>query len=205
MRKTKKDAEITKESLITSAFEVLANTSYKAARLEDIARAVGMTRGALYWHFKNKAALYNELVNITFKESMMDLFSFLDSAAPSIDKINGVLNYILGDKIKIHQKSAQIYNLLFIEKPDELNDSLEMVEGWFASLFEKHDRALKEGIEAGEIRDLDTDLQTRCFYNFLWGYFTNSDRFFSTYDKGAIQNYVKENFIDSIAVNQNTN
>ena len=31
--------------------------------LEDIAKAAGVTRGAIYWHFKNKSELFSAMVN----------------------------------------------------------------------------------------------------------------------------------------------
>ncbi len=201
MKKTREEAEITKESLISSAIEVLSNTSYKAARLEDIARAAGVTRGAIYWHFENKPNLYKEIINASFEESMKDLFTILNSTIPTPDKITGIMNYLLGEKIKTHQKSAQIYNLLFVEKPSDLTDSLTRVEGWFSTLFDKHREVLEQGITAGSIHpSLDTDFEPRAFYNFLWGYFTNSERFFGGYNNESIKNYIKKTFIDSITI-----
>lgn len=41
---------------------VFSRAGYAAARLEDIAREAGVTRGALYWHFASKADLYTALV-----------------------------------------------------------------------------------------------------------------------------------------------
>ena len=61
-RKTKEDAEVTRQNLLGAALKVFSRQGYTAARLEDVAEEAGVTRGAIYWHFKNKADLDNTLV-----------------------------------------------------------------------------------------------------------------------------------------------
>jgi len=62
MRRTKEDAAITREQLLSKALKVFSEKGYNAATLEDIAKEAEVTRGAIYWHFKNKAELYNTLI-----------------------------------------------------------------------------------------------------------------------------------------------
>jgi AcrR family transcriptional regulator len=56
-RKTKDDTEKTYEILLDSAEEIFLEKGVAAASLEEIAKRAGLTRGALYWHFENKADL----------------------------------------------------------------------------------------------------------------------------------------------------
>ena len=192
----KKAPQITKEILTQSALNVLSNTSYKASRLEDIAREVNMTRGAIYWHFANKLALYRHILDQSFNYSMKDLFTIFDSDRPVMDKLESGVEYLLGDKIEIHTKSALIYNNLLLEKPAGLEEDILQVENWFNALFEKHTRVLQEGIEQGVIRDdINPDFQARGQYNFIWGYCTNRARFFQAYESTLIIEYLKKMFI----------
>ena len=62
MRRTKEEAEITRQLLLKKALAVFSKKGYAAATLEDIAREAEVTRGAIYWHFGGKAELYNTLV-----------------------------------------------------------------------------------------------------------------------------------------------
>ena len=62
MRRTKEDAEETRQKLLHSALEVFGEKGFAAPRLADIAAAAGLTRGAIYWHFKNKEELFLELI-----------------------------------------------------------------------------------------------------------------------------------------------
>jgi TetR/AcrR family acrAB operon transcriptional repressor len=51
MRRTKEEAEITKQNLLQAALEVFSRMGYSATRVEDIARQADVTTGAIYHHF----------------------------------------------------------------------------------------------------------------------------------------------------------
>lgn len=62
MRRTKEEAAVTRATLLKTALSVFSAKGYAAATLDDVAKAAKVTRGAIYWHFKSKADLYNTLV-----------------------------------------------------------------------------------------------------------------------------------------------
>jgi TetR/AcrR family acrAB operon transcriptional repressor len=62
MRRTKEEAAVTRATLLKTALAVFSVKGYAAATLDDVAKAAKVTRGAIYWHFKSKADLYNTLV-----------------------------------------------------------------------------------------------------------------------------------------------
>jgi TetR/AcrR family acrAB operon transcriptional repressor len=57
-RKTKAEAEQTRHRIITSSRQVFSRAGVTNTSLEQIAQEAGVTRGAVYWHFKNKADLF---------------------------------------------------------------------------------------------------------------------------------------------------
>lgn len=62
MRRTKEEAAVTRANLLKTALSVFSAKGYAAATLDDVAKAAKVTRGAIYWHFKSKADLYNTLI-----------------------------------------------------------------------------------------------------------------------------------------------
>jgi AcrR family transcriptional regulator len=62
MKRTKEEAAITRATLLKTALSVFSAKGYAATTLDDVAKAAKVTRGAIYWHFKSKADLYNTLV-----------------------------------------------------------------------------------------------------------------------------------------------
>ena len=63
MRRTKEDAEKTRAAILAAAEVLFLEKGVAHTSLEHIARAAGVTRGAVYWHFENKAALFNAMLN----------------------------------------------------------------------------------------------------------------------------------------------
>lgn len=61
VRKTKEDAEITRQRIINAAREVFLNKGVSKTSLEQVASHAGVTRGAVYWHFKNKSELFHAM------------------------------------------------------------------------------------------------------------------------------------------------
>jgi AcrR family transcriptional regulator len=62
MRRTKEDAALTRENLLDAALASFHAKGYLATTLDDIARQVGITRGAIAWHFGSKAELLNAVI-----------------------------------------------------------------------------------------------------------------------------------------------
>lgn len=63
MRKTKQDAQKTRAALLEAAETLFLRQGVSHTSLEQIARQAGVTRGAVYWHFKNKADLFHAMLN----------------------------------------------------------------------------------------------------------------------------------------------
>ena len=61
-RRTKAEAQATKESVLNSALVLFSEKGYARTTFTDIARRIGMTRGAVYWHFDSKQALLVEMI-----------------------------------------------------------------------------------------------------------------------------------------------
>ena len=57
-RQTKERAELTRETILDAATEVFFRRGVARASLEDVAQKAGVTRGAVYWHFRDKLDLF---------------------------------------------------------------------------------------------------------------------------------------------------
>ena len=52
----------TKEKILLAALKLFAQDGYKAVSVSQIAGALGMTKGALYKHYKNKRDIFAHIV-----------------------------------------------------------------------------------------------------------------------------------------------
>lgn len=62
VRRTKEDAQVTRDRLLDAAEQVFSRRGVSGTSLNEVAAAAGVTRGAVYWHFLDKAALFNAMM-----------------------------------------------------------------------------------------------------------------------------------------------
>jgi AcrR family transcriptional regulator len=62
MKKTKEDAEQTRQAILDASFEIIIKKGFERMTRDDIAKTMGMTRGAVNWHFKTKEEIYFSLL-----------------------------------------------------------------------------------------------------------------------------------------------
>ena len=62
VRRTKEEALATRHKLLDAAEHLFQAQGVSRTSLQDIARRAGATRGAVYWHFKDKADLFNAMM-----------------------------------------------------------------------------------------------------------------------------------------------
>ena len=61
-RRTKEEALATRHGILDAAELLFQRQGVSRTTLQDIAQAAGLTRGAIYWHFKDKADLFNAMM-----------------------------------------------------------------------------------------------------------------------------------------------
>lgn len=86
------DMKNRREDILQAAEEEFARNGYEGAKMSNIARRVGVTHVLLYYHFKTKENLFNELLQ-------QKIMSFVQSVLPSdeaqkTDFIGGIDNLI---------------------------------------------------------------------------------------------------------------
>ena len=71
-RKTKQQALETRQHILDVAMRLFSRQGVSSTSLAEIAQAAGVTRGAIYWHFKNKSDLFSEIWKLS-ESSIGDL------------------------------------------------------------------------------------------------------------------------------------
>lgn len=110
VRKTKEEAEITRRQIIDAAHRVFHECGVSRTTLEKIAAAAGVTRGAVYWHFKNKTDLF---------------FAMRDEAKlPMVDQV--VFHEDDADPLGGIERALQILIRILAEQP-EVRETFEII------------------------------------------------------------------------------
>jgi len=83
------------DALMDAAFRVFAERGYRATRLEEVAEAVGVTKGAIYYYFDGKEDLLRRAVQTRHRAMFAEIAEAVtEEGAPASAKIRLVLRRI---------------------------------------------------------------------------------------------------------------
>lgn len=139
MRRTKEDAEKTKEQIIFAAIKVMNRMGISSTRFEDIATEAEVSRGAIYHYFKNK----NEILFAIHDQNKKKIHNVFDK------HVKGDIDPIIGLK----------KGLLEIFTRFEEDDNFRMVEELFLRI--EFTSLIKEDSELNQLFEKDKD-ETIC-------------------------------------------
>ncbi|NMM21437.1 MAG: TetR family transcriptional regulator [Rhodoferax sp.] len=122
VRCTKEEALATRHRLLDAAECVFAEKGVSRTSLHDIAQAAGVSRGAIYWHFKNKADLFNAMMERTtlpLEDSLHQI-----GHDPELDPLHELQRAIMDTmrKITSDERTRRVFEVatLKVEYVDEL-------------------------------------------------------------------------------------
>ncbi|NTV10785.1 MAG: TetR family transcriptional regulator, partial [Zoogloea sp.] len=155
-RKTKAEAEQTRRDILDAARAVFHSRGVGCASLDEIAKAAGVTRGAVYWHFANKTELFFALrddIQLPLVDRVDDKLLSETSADP-LDAVELALAeffLVLGQDTAVRE----IFEIMFFrcEYLDEFSTVLTQLHGGCDELVNKLTVAYSRAKEKGLLCD----------------------------------------------------
>lgn len=148
------------QELLAAALELFVDRGFAATRLEDVARAAGVSKGTLYLYFENKQELFKAVVRETIVQTIGQAES--DAAAARDTPSDELLRQMLRrwwTQVGA-TKAAGLTKLMMAESGNfpELAQfyNEEVIERGSALLT----RILERGVARGEFRPLDPVMMT---------------------------------------------
>lgn len=206
MKKTKEDAEETRNIVMKAAIKIFSQKGYDSTTIVDIANEAGLTRGAVYWHFKDKGDLFIKLNDEYGHGFVFDLVGQVanDNTISAKDKIRfGLGKYFeLLETNENFRALEEIASKMFTSSDSKVNTyfTKEMEEincGEGMSIISK---IIEEGIKNGEIKE---DVNIKEFFNAMIALITGTQIiWFMSGKKYSVReraSYIIEGIINSIA------
>ena len=172
VRKTKVQAANTREQLLDAAERVFRQHGVTKTSLAEIAAAAGVTRGAVYWHFKDKADLFEAMC----RRATLPLDALLDEAggkthADPLDALR-TLTVAALTRLATDARAQAVFEVIFhkAELTDELSDIAGRQERNRCDCLSSVEAILQQAVTAGQLPpDTDTALATRLLHAFVSG------------------------------------
>ncbi|MDD4218261.1 MAG: TetR/AcrR family transcriptional regulator [Bacteroidales bacterium] len=84
--------DITRENIINAASLAFSKFGYKKTSLDDIAALTNVSKTGLYYYFKNKEEVFNEVIKKEAKRMQESLIDVISQETKPIDKIIAFIN-----------------------------------------------------------------------------------------------------------------
>ncbi len=171
VRRKKEDALVTRSKIIDAAEDVFYEKGFSLSTLQDIADIAGVTRGAIYWHFKDKNELFHAIcervitpVEETFAKSIKE-----DTAIVKTLKNICINNF---KDVALNERKQKVLSIMLFKY--EYVSEAELVfkrEKDGKAKFVKYIAALlKKAQEKGEIgKSEDIEMLAYCLHVFIMG------------------------------------
>jgi len=176
VRKTKEDADKTREEIIKAARRVFHQCGVSRSTLEKIAREAGVTRGAVYWHFKDKAELFFAMRGASLSAiDQADTFLLSESIADPLDAIEqSMLSFFETMACSVEVRETFEIMSLRCEYVDEFAEVLQEVNKPCQDFLAKLKQAYRRAFELGTMRTgLEPEAMALDSVSFVSGLFNN--------------------------------
>lgn len=143
-----KQSEIKYNRLIEKAEEFFMKLGYRAASMEEIAEAAGISKMTIYKHFSSKEELFLKIIFIQMKHYYKIIEEELENIAGTIEKINYLVNFSLeiskNYSLNLYKDILSIPHITekIMEEKNRINTII------FQNI-------IMEGVEKGEVRNCD--------------------------------------------------
>jgi len=154
-----------KEKIIKAAQELFARYGFKKTTLDDIAKAAGMTKSALYYYFKNRDDIIKVVASIEINKGKEQLAGVIDSRKAAPDKFAEYVKtrmFVIESLTSSYNFVAEAYfeNYSLVEKLRFEVDREEIIT---------IRKIIEEGIEQKIFNPEDPDLTALNIFNILKG------------------------------------
>lgn len=128
-----------RQQILEAGRETIARYGYRRTSMDDIAKAVGVSRPALYQHFKNKSEIYRGVVSWVCDQSLFQVEDALSRDAPLSERLGNAL------KLGITDPHREVENMPHGDEILSFKDELatDILEDWGAKIGEKISRAFE--------------------------------------------------------------
>lgn len=154
-KKTKQEALETRNMLLDTAEQVFNQKGVSGTTLADIACAAGVTRGAIYGHFKNKSDLFNAMCErVQLPLEAMAAANAEDDVADPLAELRATLDYLF-KKMSTDIHYRRVFSILFskcefVGELGPIMDRDERVRAHFRGRFE---RVFQNAIRLNQLPD----------------------------------------------------
>jgi AcrR family transcriptional regulator len=145
--------EASRQKILRAAFDAFAENGYEKTTMDDIVKRSGLSKGTLYWHFKNKRELFIFTIMASFQVIDDQLAMLVTQDAPAADRIRVFFGQAGEFMVSNQNMIGLLIDAIFQAYQDE--DSKRVMRDLYGRYINSVEQIIQQGIERGEFREVD--------------------------------------------------
>jgi len=143
-----------KERLLAAGLDLFAEKGYSSTSVRELVQDAGVTKPVLYYYFTSKEGLFRAVIDYLGEQQKRTLAAALKHKGSTLERLEGLIQRF-GQLIKKRRKSFELVSSMIFNPPKGIPE-------YDFSQFphrakETIRQILLEGIQRGEVRDVDPD------------------------------------------------
>ena len=142
-----------KDQILAAAMSVLIKNGYERSRMDDIVNLSGLSKGAIYWYYKSKKAIYLDLVSYWADRYSGLINTKTNKSISSAQQLRDLFDTFINEYEKDPEPFKALSEFWAVsQKDDSFNKKFQEVYSGFLELIET---IVSQGVKSGEFKNLD--------------------------------------------------
>lgn len=146
-------SEARKSQILQAACAVFARCGFQAARMDDIVREAGLSKGGVYWYFSSKDDIIRALMVDIFDGDLAETDVLLTAPGPASDRIAALVAAVAAEFVSRTEMMVVGYEYYALAMRDSA--AQDLLRGYFTRYHTLLQSLVVQGQEAGEFSTQD--------------------------------------------------
>lgn len=168
--KNKEQAAKTRKAILDASIPVFLEYGFARARLQDIAERANVTRGACYWHFKNKAKILLELMEEELDPVFETTVVIADMNISPRKKLKKIFTSFMNNMVKDNRlRSILQIATSRIEYTDDIAEYFSIIAKKDLNNVTLITKIYEEGVASGDFGTCNPKVSAMAFASYITG------------------------------------
>jgi AcrR family transcriptional regulator len=146
-------AKTRREQILEASTSVFARLGVYKARMDDIVKEVGLSKGAVYWYFKSKDEILKSILELFINRELHGLHELVERDGSVEERLMLMAEYMITDLERYAELMPIAYEFYALStRESDIRKSFNFFFQRFIQIFEK---LIIQGINQGKIKHVD--------------------------------------------------
>ena len=142
-----------KKQILDAAMIVFSSKGFHQARMDDIVKQSGLSKGTIYWYFSSKDEIITQILDNLFERELASLGELQNEGGSASERLLKFMRISLNDQMPMLKHMPLTYEFYaFALREETVRNTLKK---YFRSYVELLIPIIQQGIDSGEFRAIN--------------------------------------------------